>query len=741
MAAVLWKINNICDIIFSGILYPNGGNKVRVNTGITRRDSMYRAVTVMVGVFVNFTMAFIAHKMGLPLYLDTTGTIAVTVIGGLFPGMMCAVVTNVLCTVFNSLSIYYVTINIGIAVLTAGLIKAGRHRIKLLLLIYIISLAVLSGGLGMLLQWGLLKGPQFEDIAQAGEVLSERTGLGYLLCTVLLNLGLNLVDKSITVGIALASVTLLPQKVRLAIYNSGWKQKPLSDEEISSFRRIRYKRLTIRQRITLLLLLAVISMAILMAICGSKFYTETVMERYSDTAINAAKFAARIVDGDQIDRYLDYGGLISEYDDSGYIDVNDMLVAYNESIPVLTYLYVYKIEEDGCHVVFDTDPEMQNRGHIGDVLPFDAIFDEEIENLLAGRRIDVIAGTTPYGDFFTAYEPVYDAFGTTVAYAGADVSMIMVSNEIKDFMFRMLLIFSGFIILIVACGLWIADYNIIYPINSMASGANSFISGEMDQNELDDHVRKIRSLDIRTGDEVEDLYRSLCNMSLEMAEQMREIRHYAETATNMQSGLIITMADMVESRDSDTGAHVQKTAAYVRIILEGLKRKGYYSEKLTKKYMDDVERSAPLHDVGKINISDSILNAPRKLTDEEYKIMKTHTTAGKELMEKAISTVRGESYLKEARNMAAYHHERWDGKGYPEGLHGEVIPLSARIMAVADVFDALTSPRVYKPAFPVEVALKMLQEGAGTQFDAKCVEVFIESLPEVRAVLKKFHGI
>ena len=122
MAAVLWKINNICDIIFSGILYPNGGNKVRGNTGITRRDSMYRAVTVMVGVFVNFTMAFIAHKMGLPLYLDTTGTIAVTVIGGLFPGMMCAVVTNVLCTVFNSFSIYYVTINIGIAVLTAGLI-------------------------------------------------------------------------------------------------------------------------------------------------------------------------------------------------------------------------------------------------------------------------------------------------------------------------------------------------------------------------------------------------------------------------------------------------------------------------------------------------------------------------------------------------------------------------------------------------------------------------------------------
>ena len=105
--------------------------------------------------------------------------------------------------------------------------------------------------------------------------------------------------------------------------------------------------------------------------------------------------------------------------------------------------------------------------------------------------------------------------------------------------------------------------------------------------------------------------------------------------------------------------------------------------------------SAPLHDVGKINIPDAILNKPGKLNADEYEIMKTHTTAGKNIIEKCINTVHAETYLKEARNMAGYHHERWDGKGYPEGLHGEVIPLSARVMAVADVFDALTSPRVY----------------------------------------------
>lgn len=313
------------------------------------------------------------------------------------------------------------------------------------------------------------------------------------------------------------------------------------------------------------------------------------------------------------------------------------------------------------------------------------------------------------------------------------------ADYMGTFIIKVVMIMAGFFILIISYALKTTGLYTSFPISSIAACVDRFARSSEEQDKLDENVKTIRALDIHTGDEVEKLYRAICRMTLNQAEQMRDIRRLSESTSKMQDGLIITMADMVESRDSDTGAHVQKTAAYVKIIVEGLKKKGYYAQKITPKFMSDVVRSAPLHDVGKINIPDGVLNKPGKLTDEEFAIMKTHTTAGKKILENAISTVQGENYLKEARNMAAYHHERWDGKGYPEGLHGEVIPLSARIMAVADVFDALASPRVYKPAFPIEKALAILQEGAGSQFDAKCVEVFMDALPEVKLILKKYN--
>ena len=449
-----------------------------------------------------------------------------------------------------------------------------------------------------------------------------------------------------------------------------------------------------------------------------------------------AKFAASVVDGDMVDVYLKKGEKTP-----GYKETEDTLYMIRESSTGIKYLYVEKILEDKTIFVFDLDTEDSAGFNPGDESEVGNAFKPYIPNLLNGNPIAPIESNETFGWLITATYPIKDSSGNTVAYAGADVSMEYISDYIKDFLLKSLLVFTAFFVLFLGYAIWASGYYVVYPISSMTKYVRDFIKSERDQVSLDSNVKKMRELDVHTGDDVEELYKAICEMEANMAEQMRELRHYSDATTKMQNGLIITMADMVENRDSDTAAHIQKTAAYARIITEGLLKNGYYAEKITPQFITDVTTSAPLHDIGKISIPDAILNKPGKLTADEFEIMKTHATAGMKIMEKAISTTHGESYLKEARNMAAYHHERWDGKGYPEGLHGQVIPLSARIMAVADVFDALVSERVYKPAFSFEKAVEIIKEGSGTQFDPKCVEVFIKELPQIRAVQKTYQGM
>lgn len=207
---------------------------------------------------------------------------------------------------------------------------------------------------------------------------------------------------------------------------------------------------------------------------------------------------------------------------------------------------------------------------------------------------------------------------------------------------------------------------------------------------------------------------------------------YHEQISNMQSGMIKFMAEVVENRDNNTGGHIRRTAEYVEYIAKELKRQGIYSDILTDKYMNDMVVAAPLHDIGKIHIPDTVLNKPGKLTEEEFEIMKTHSTAGEELLTHAKAELGESGYLEMAVEMAAYHHEWWNGKGYPYGISGEEIPLCARIMAVADVFDALISKRCYKNAMPLEKAYAIIREESGTHFDPAVAEAFFAASEDIR---------
>ena len=218
--------------------------------------------------------------------------------------------------------------------------------------------------------------------------------------------------------------------------------------------------------------------------------------------------------------------------------------------------------------------------------------------------------------------------------------------------------------------------------------------------------------------------------------QTEEYEKQTKAISRMQNGLILVLADLVESRDQCTGDHVRKTAEYTRIIMEQMRKDGSYTDQLTDEFIEDVVRSAPLHDIGKIHVTDAILNKPGKLTEEEFNEIKTHTTAGRDIIASAIDMVSEENsgYLNEARNLAYFHHEKWNGDGYPQGLSGETIPLSARVMAVADVFDALISKRSYKEAFSFDTSVNIIREGSGTHFDPLIVKAFLSAEDEVRKV-------
>ena len=194
----------------------------------------------------------------------------------------------------------------------------------------------------------------------------------------------------------------------------------------------------------------------------------------------------------------------------------------------------------------------------------------------------------------------------------------------------------------------------------------------------------------------------------------------------MQEHTISGMANLIESRDLETGEHVSRTSRYARKLAEAARQAGVYAAALDDRFISTLYMMAPMHDIGKIVVPDHILKKPGKLTEEEFGEMKRHASEGGRVVREVLSGVTEEDYVAMASDIAAYHHERWDGTGYPSGLAGEAIPLSARIMAIADVFDALTAERCYKKPMPREQAFEIIRQEAGTHFDPRLAEVFLQ---------------
>ena len=211
------------------------------------------------------------------------------------------------------------------------------------------------------------------------------------------------------------------------------------------------------------------------------------------------------------------------------------------------------------------------------------------------------------------------------------------------------------------------------------------------------------------------------------------IRERTSQLNRLQNSILAVLADMVENRDKGTGGHIERTSIYIKILIDEMRKRGIYVDEMTGWDVEKMISSARMHDLGKISITDIIVNKPGKLTDNEYEIMKSHAVEGERIIDEIIARTGEGDFLRNAKLFAGTHHERWDGKGYPRGLKGTEIPLQGRIMAIVDVYDALVSERPYKKAFTDKEAVDIIMKSSGTHFDPVIAELFFE----VKDILKE----
>ncbi len=690
----------------------------------------YLIALLICGVALNQLGALLVRTLSLPLYLDSIGTMLVAALGGYIPGIVVGYISNLIGGMSDPTNMYFAFISVFLAFCAAIFQRKGWFKTFVGAVKAVLIFALIGGGVGSVISWLIFGLDVGEGVwTPFAKQLMRITSLSPFWAKFIADMTIDLADKVITVAVVIFVLTMLPEGLKKKLMMHGWKQKPLSDDERKEAENVKTRRVSLKSSIIMLMAVAAVFMATATTGISFLLYHRATMDDHTRIGQGVSELVASAIDPEMVDDYLEYGESAE-----GYEETKERLERVRDNAPEVEYIYAYRVEKDGCHVVFDLDSEGVEGHKPGDIVPFDISFASYIPDLLQGKEIEPIISNDTYGWLLTAYTPVYDKDGNCVCYAAADVSMEHIKLDEISFITKVTTLFFGFFIVVIAIGLWVAEYSLLLPINTMTYAADDF--AYRSEKERDESVQRFNALEISTGDEIEKLYDSFAHTMATAVDYFDDAQKKSASLSKMQNGLILVLADLVESRDKCTGDHVRKTSAYTRAILEQLAEDGVYTDLVDPEFIDDVANSAPLHDVGKISVADAILNKPGKLTDEEFEIMKGHTVAGGAIITKAISLVSDSGYLSEARNLALCHHEKWNGTGYPNGLKGEDIPLSARVMAVADVFDALVSRRSYKEPFTFEKAVSIVKEGAGSHFDPKVVDAFVKALPRIEEIHK-----
>lgn len=688
---------------------------------------------IVAGILLNIICARLAGTFQLPFYFDCIGTIAAAVTGGFLPGVLVGFFTNIISYGINvyifgdkeDVTLFYCVISVLIALVAAAFSQKKYFKmITAKMLIPIAIFVLLGGGLGSVISWGLFGDTLGEELASslAGRIYMNVIHNAFW-AQLYAGLIVDIPDKIISTVLAFLIYKFYPRKF-----------KPARDK--FDLAAIAKRGFSLSAKIILCVTLIFgLAAAVVTTVSFSQF-RQTINKSESQYAQDTANYAASLIDGNMIEEYLKK----RDYADGYYGITKNLKLIWNSSDRI-KFLYVYQFQEDGCHVIFDVDTPDVKAHETGDIIPFDKAVKEKAEDLIAGKEIETVQSQDEYGWLVTAFAPVYDYRGRCTAYVCVDVAMPNIADVERTFTFKITTILMGFFITVLTGSVYLAKRYIVSPVNSLAKLAGDFAYNDNEARK--ETLESINEIEIKTGDEIEHLYKAMAKTTRDTVDFINETQRKNEAISTFQSGMISVMADLVESRDKSTGTHIKNTSAYVAIICDELIDEGLYADIVDEDYKNNVVASAPMHDIGKIKISDAILNKPGRFTDEEFEIMKTHSAEGAKIISTVKKTIESEAlnedYLGEAENMAHYHHEKWNGQGYPCGLRGKEIPLSARIMAVADVFDALVAERVYKPGMPFDKAMGIIKESAGEHFDPIIVRAFVNAEDKIRAVTNKIH--
>ena len=710
--------------------------------------SSFKSISLLfvVGLLLNVIPAKLAIALGLPLYLDCIGTVLTAMLGGYLPAVIVGFLLNAINGLSDPVTTYYGVLSILIAVFATIFYHKKFFTKAWRLFIVIFTFALIGGGLGSIFTYFLFGFNFGEGISAPFAVaFHDVMHLSKFTSQFLADIVLDVFDKSI---IVIAAVVLFRFTPRL--YKEKLNKIFLRDTNT------RFGNSMIRnpllQKVVIIVTLAEVLLGTLASALGFFLYREKAIRNFTDIAYGAAQAATTSIDVDKIDDYIARG-----YEAEGYANTKWILESIRDCFPQTKFLYVYKFRPDSVTVVFDLDAPGVPGVAPGERIKFDPAYKPYLPHFLAGEEVEPIITNDIYGWLFMVYKPLKNAKGKTVAYVGVDIAMETIKTDEAVFFIKFLALFFGLSILIMSIVIELVKRGVVAPLNKMSVETEKVAEytkkagAILDAMEIEKKTRpkakekknfekiggaveSIKHLRINTHDEIEHLYYSINSMAdytykfiQKLQEQSQKMQEQNERIQRLQEVVITEFAELVEERDESTGSHVKKTAEYVGEIAEELRKEGKFQDILTDAYVEKLRKAAPMHDIGKIHVADNILKKNGKLTDEEFAIMKTHTTEGGKIltkMEEDAGDSFDENYLNESIEMAHFHHEKWDGSGYPMHLKGTQIPLSARIMAVADVFDALVAERVYKKAFSYEKAMEIITGGAGKHFDPDIVEAF-----------------